>query len=151
MNDSCHHRRTKRSKQLLSSFNDTSLSQPAFKDDKDFTVQVKTNCQNNRVYSKGLKCCVRPRRSFNKENKFSVKVMVSPAISWKGVILSFFPGEKRLKRSENLYLEHLQNEMIAPLEELFPNNVSIFIQDRAPSYIARKKYGVFSGPYFPIF
>ena len=64
--------------------------------------------------------------------------MVSPAITWKGGILSFFTGEKRLKRSENLYLEHLQNQMIPPLEVLFPDNVSIFIQDRAPSHIAKK-------------
>ena len=83
MNDSCRQRRTERSDQILQCFSDCSLSRLAFQDEKDFTVQVKTNRQNNHVYIKGRKYDVEPRKLFNAGNKFSVKVIVSATVTWK--------------------------------------------------------------------
>lgn len=119
------------------------LSQLAFQDGKDFTVQVKTNCQNNCVYSKSRNCDAEPRRLFNDGNKFSVKVMVSAAITWKGIIKPFFVREKVPEIDGNLYCEHLQNEMIPWLEEDFPNNDFIFIQETAP--FEARKFKLFEG------
>ena len=48
---------------------------------------------------------------------------------WKGVTGQFVVGEKGLNINGNMYLEYLQNKLMHSLEELFPNNDFIFIQD----------------------
>lgn len=55
-------RRTERSGQLLQRFNDCNLSGLAFQDEKDFTVQVKTNRLNYNVYAKSRKCDIEPMK-----------------------------------------------------------------------------------------
>ena len=62
-------------------FNDCSLPRIPFQNEKDFTVQVKINRQNNRVYSKDWEYDVEPRWLFNEGNKFPVKLMVSTGIT----------------------------------------------------------------------
>ena len=64
---------------LLNRFSEYSLPRLEL---QDFTLQIKTNRQNNRVYGRVLKKNVQPERLFNEGNKFSVKVMLSVAITW---------------------------------------------------------------------
>lgn len=64
-------------------------------------------------------------------------MMVSAAITWEGISGPLLL-EKSLKINGNLYLEHSQNEMTPSLEESFPNNNFIFLQDSVPSHCARK-------------
>ena len=47
-----------------------------FQDEKDFSLQVPTNRQNNQVYFNGPKKDVQLERLYSEENKFSKKVMV---------------------------------------------------------------------------
>ena len=62
MDSGCGNRRLERCSNLAKRFSVHSLPRLAFQDEKDFTVQVKTNRQNNRVYSRGAKGDVDPER-----------------------------------------------------------------------------------------
>lgn len=64
--------------------------------------------------------------------------MVSAAMTWKGISGQFFVGKKRSKKSENLFLEHLKNEMTPSLEQLCPTNDFILIREGATSNRVRK-------------
>ena len=127
MNDSFRQRRIERSSQLFQRFNDRNLPRLPFQDEKDSTVNIKTNHQNHRVYSKGWKCDFDPGRLFNERNKLFVKVMLLAAITWKGITGLIFFGSEGLKINGSLHFKLLQNEMIPPLEDLFPNNDFILI------------------------
>ena len=62
MNSVCHKRRAKRVEKLLQRFPIHSLPRLMFHDEKDFSFQVPTNRQNNRVYFNGPKKDVQPER-----------------------------------------------------------------------------------------
>ena len=85
-------RRAERAGKLLQRFCIHSLLRFVFQDEKDFSLQVPTNRQNNRVYFNGPKKDVQRERLYSEENKFSNKVMVFAVITWKGVSHSFFIG-----------------------------------------------------------
>lgn len=137
MNEGCRMRRALRASNLLSRFSVHSLPRLAFQDEKDFTIQVKTNRQNNRVYGRGLKKNIDPRRLYNESNKFTVKVMVSAVITWKGVSPPFFVGQAGLKVDSHRYLAHLQNDLMPAIEKMYPNKDFTFVQDSAPSHRAK--------------
>ena len=81
MNSACHKRRAERAGKLLSIH---SLPRLVFQDENDFSLQVPTNRQNNRVYLNGPKKDAQPERLYREGNKFSKKVMVSAVKTWKG-------------------------------------------------------------------
>ena len=62
----------------------------AYQDEKDFTVEVLTNIQNNIVYFKGKKDQVPDENRFHQANKQSIKVMVSAFLTWNGATKPFF-------------------------------------------------------------
>ena len=68
-----------------------------FQDEKDFSLQVQTNRQNNQVYFNGPKKDVQPECLYREENKFLKKVMVFAVITWKGVSQPFFIGGNGIK------------------------------------------------------
>ena len=74
---------------------------------------------------------------FHEGNKFTKKVTVSSVVSWNGISKPFFVGESNLKPNSRSHLEHLRNDLIPPIKELYPNNNFIFIQDSAPSHRAK--------------
>jgi transposase len=137
MNSGCRERRVERSINLLNRFSPHSLPRLAFQDEKDFTLQVPTNRQNNRVYSRGLKRDIQPERLFHEGNKFMRKIMVSAIMTWKGMIGPFFVADKDIKVNSVSYLKHLKNDLIPALETLYPRNDFIFVQDSAPSHRAK--------------
>ena len=77
MNLACRKRRAECTGKLLQRFSIHSLPRLVFQDEKDFSLQVPTNCQNKRVYSNGPKKDVQPERLYSEGNKFLKKVMVS--------------------------------------------------------------------------
>ena len=87
-----------------------------FQDEKDFSLQVPTKRQNNRVYFNGPKKDVQPERLYSEGNKFSEKVMVSTLITWKGVSQPFFIGGNVIKVNRASYLNHLHDDLI-PADE----------------------------------
>ena len=105
-----------------------------FQDEKDFSLQVPTNRQNNRVYFNGPKKDVQPEHLYSEGNKFSKKIMVSAMITWKGVSQPFFIGGKGIKVNGTSYMKHLRDVLIRPVEAMYPNKDFIFVQDTAPSH-----------------
>ena len=89
MNSACRKRRVERAGKLLQCFSIHSLPRLVFQDEKDFSLQVPTNRQNNRVYFNGPKKDVQPERLYSEGNKFLKKVMVFAVIPGK-VLVSLF-------------------------------------------------------------
>ena len=121
MNSACRKRRAKRAGKLLQRFSIHSLPWPMFKDEKDFSLQVPTNCQNNQVYFNGPQKDMQPERLYNKGNKFSKKVMVSAVITWKGVSQPFFIGGNGIKVNGASYLKHVSDDLIPVVEAMYLN------------------------------
>ena len=48
-----------------------------------------------------------------------------------------FVGGSYLKSDSRSYLEHLKNDLIPVMKEIYPNNNFIFMQDTAPSHRAK--------------
>ena len=88
MNSACCKRRAERTGKVLQRFSIHSLPRLVFQDEKDFSLQVPTNCQNNQVCFNGPKKDVQPERLYSEGNKFSNKVIVSVVTTWKDVRLS---------------------------------------------------------------
>ena len=101
---------------LLQRFSFHSLPRLMFQDEKDFSFQVQTNRQNNRVYFNGPKKDVQLERVYNEGNKFSEKVMVSTLRTWKGVSQPFFIDGNVIKVNGASYLNHIRDDLI-PADE----------------------------------
>ena len=72
MNSACHKRRAEQAGKLQY-FSIHSLPQLMFQDEKDFSLQVPTNCQNNQVYFNGPNKDVQLERLYSEGNKFYEK------------------------------------------------------------------------------
>ena len=91
-------RRTKRAGSLSDRFRKShSVEECVWRDEKDFTLEVPLNSQNNRVYGFENKYNVQDNRLFHHTNRQSLKVMVSACVTWKGATKPFFVNDKGLK------------------------------------------------------
>ena len=100
-----------------------------FQDEKDFSLLVPTNRQNNRVYFNGPKKDVQQERLYSEGNKFAKKVKVSVMITWKGVSQLFFIGGNGIKVNGASYLKHLRDDLIPAVEAIYPNKDFTFVQE----------------------
>ena len=82
-------------------------------DEKDFTLDVPVNLQNDRVYGKGKKSDVPDENLFASTNKMSRKVMVSAAISWYGATKPFFVNENGIKVNKENYCKYLKKTVVS--------------------------------------
>ena len=112
MNSACQKRRTQRVGKLFQRFSIHSLPRLVFQDKNNFSLEVPTNRQNNRVYFNGRKKDVQLERLYSKGNKFLKKVMVSTVITWKGVSQTFFICGNGIKVNGASYLKHLRDDLI---------------------------------------
>ena len=119
MNSACRKRRAELARKLLQRFSIHSLPRLVFQDEKDFSLQVPTNRQNNQVYFNGPNKDVQPERLCSEGNKFWKKVMVSALITWKGVSQPFFMGGNGIKVKGASYLNHLQDDLIPAVEAMY--------------------------------
>ena len=134
MNSACRKRRAECARKFPQSFSIHSLLRLMFQDEKDFSLQVSTNRQNNRVYFNGPKKEVQPERLYSEGNKFLKKVMVSAMITWKGVSQPSFIGGNGIKVNGASYLKHPRDDLIPAVEAMYPNKDFTFVQDSAPSH-----------------
>ena len=83
LNNVTRERRTIRSRNLAESFdcNPRLVEKFAYQDEKDFTLKVPTNIQNNRVYLQGKKDQAPDENLFHQKNKQFIKVMVSACLT----------------------------------------------------------------------
>ena len=80
-----------------------------WQDEKDFTLDVPVNLQNDRVYGKGKESDVQDENFFVSTKKMSRKVMISAAISWYGAKKPFFVNENGIKVNTANYFKYLKN------------------------------------------
>ena len=84
MNNGCCNRRYAQAIALAEKFecNTSMIEKTVWYDEKDFTLDVPINIQNDQVYRKGKISDVPDENLFASTNKMSGKLMVSAAISW---------------------------------------------------------------------
>ena len=92
MNDGCCNRRYAHAIALAEKFdwNTRMIEKIVWQDEKDFTLDVAVNLQNDQVYGKRKKSNVPDENLFASTNKMSKKVMVSTAISWNSTTKLLF-------------------------------------------------------------
>ena len=73
------------------------IEKTAWQNEKDFTLDVPVNLQNERVYEQRKKSDVLDENLFASAKEMSRKVMVSAAISWYGTTKPFFVNENGTK------------------------------------------------------
>ena len=129
-------RRLERSRQLLKRFPFWKVKKLVFSDEKDFTLQVPNNRQNNRLFTKGKKSDVSSNRLYHPKNRQSLKLMVSAGVSWNGVTKPLFINPQVSKVDSVYYTNYLEKILIPSCQELYPNNDFIFMQDGASSHTA---------------
>ena len=87
-----------------------------FQDEKNFSLQVPINRQNNRVYFDVPAKDVQLERLYSEGNKCLKKFVVSAIITWKGVSQPFFIGGNGIKVKGASYLKHLRDDLIPAFE-----------------------------------
>ena len=93
VNANARHSRKTRSQVPYRRFSVATVKKIIFTDEKDFTLEVPTNRQNDRVYAKGRKSDICPNRLYHHRNRFSKKLMVSAVVSWNWKTKIFFSGK----------------------------------------------------------
>ena len=121
MNNGTRDRSTIRSGNLAEHFdcNPRLLEKFVFQDQKDFTLEVTTNVQNNRVYFKGTKDQVPDNNLFHRTNKQSIRVMISACLTWNGATKPFFVNGCGVKVNAQTYKQHLQKELLSAVQRLY--------------------------------
>ena len=127
-------RRLVRARALLQRFPNWRVKKIVFQDEKDFTLEVPTNRQNNRIYIRGKKSEVDPKRLYHEGNRQSLKLMVSCCASYNGVTKPFFIDPQQAKVTGAYYTRHLERDLLPECGKLYPENDYIFVQDGATSH-----------------
>ena len=89
-------KRKTRCRLLLNRFTAEKVKNIIFTDEKDFTLEVARNRQNDRVYGK-RKRDIAPNRLYHETSRFTKNVMVSAVVSWKGKTRIHFIDTERTK------------------------------------------------------
>ena len=86
------------------------------KDEKDFTLEVPVNLQNDHVFGKGKKSDNPDENLLSSTNKMLKKVVIFPAISRYGVTKSFSVNNNGIKVSKENYCQNLRKELFPTVE-----------------------------------
>jgi len=129
-------RRKTRCKSLYDRLSTEDVRKIVFTDEKDFTLEVAKNTQNDRVYGFRKKE-IDPSRLYHETSRFSKKVMVSAGISWEGKTQIHFINTKTAKVNSESYINLLNNGLLPDCRRLYPDEDYIFQQDGAPSHTSR--------------
>ena len=136
MNEGTRTRRVERATGLLEKFekNPRIIERAVFQDESDFPLEIPLNSQNDRVYYKGQKKNVPDENLFHPTNRQSLKVMVSAALTWHGITKPIFVNRQGLKVNAKNYRKHLKNQLFPAINQVYPRENWIFIQDGASSH-----------------
>ena len=85
-----------------------------WQDEKDFTLDVPVNLQNDREYEKGKKSDDPNEHLFASTNKTSRKVMVSTEVSYNGGTKPFSVDENDIKVNKENYYKQLFPAILFP-------------------------------------
>ena len=126
-----------RSKNLDKRFTKKDVERMIFTDEKDFTIKVPRNRQND-VYGHTCKKKEIPvGRLYHETSRFSKKVMVSAGVSMGGKTRIHFIDTSKTKVNSECYIKQLDDNLLPDCRTLYPDNDFIFQQDGAPSHSSR--------------
>ena len=136
MNGVCRNRRYTRAIALAEKFERSTgmIEKTLWQDERDFTLDVHVNLQNDQVCGKGKKSNVPDENLFVSTNKISRKVIVPTAISWYSTMKPFFVNENGIKVNKENCCKHLKKQLFPAIKKLVKHNDWIFVQDSAPSH-----------------
>ena len=127
--------RKTRCRLLLNRFTAEKVKNIIFSDEKDFTLEVARNRQNDRVYGK-RKRDIAPNRLYHETSRFTKKVMVSAGVSWKGKTRIQFIDTECTKVNSESYTNLLEIGL-PDCRRLYPNGDWVFQQDGAPAHSSK--------------
>ena len=104
------------------------IKKTVWQDEKDFTLEVPVNLQNDRVYGEEKKSDIPDENLLIMTNKISKKVMISAAILWNGATKSFLLSNNGIKVNKENYL---RKELFLAVKKV---DHWIFAQDGTPSH-----------------
>jgi len=120
VNANARHSRKTRSQALYRRFSVATVKKLIFTDEKDFTLEVPTNRQNDRVYARGRKSDICPNILYHHRNRFSNKLMVSAGVSWNGKTEFFFIDPRKTKVNQKTYIDFLKTSLLPECRRLYP-------------------------------
>ena len=129
-------KRKTRCRLLLKRFTAEKVKNIIFTDEKDFTLEVARNRQNDRIYGK-RKRDIAPNRLYHETSRFTKKVMVSAGVSWKGETRIHFIDTERTKVNSESYTNLLEIGLLPDCRRLYPNGDWVFQQDGAPAHTSK--------------
>ena len=120
-------KRKTRCRLLLNRFTAEKVKNIIFTDEKDFTLEVARNWQNDWVYGK-WKRDIAPNRLYHEASRFTKKVMVSAGVSWKGKTRIHFIDTERTKVNSESYKNVLEIGLLPDCRWLYLNGDWVFIR-----------------------
>lgn len=134
MNASAQQRRAERAEFLRASVTEQDLPFMVFYDEKDLTLERPINRQTDRVCGQGVrKRDVSPERLFHQTSRFSKKIMVCGAVSYRGLSKLVVVDPAKTKIDSEAYQVVLK-KILPSVRKLYPADDWIFVQDSAPSH-----------------
>ena len=127
--------RKTRCRLLLNRFTAEKVKNIIFSDEKDFTLEVARNRQNDRVYGK-RKRDIAPNRLYHETSRFTKNIMVSAGVSWKGKNRIHFIDTECTKVNSESYTNLLEIGL-PDCRRLYPNGDWVFQQDGAPAHSSK--------------
>lgn len=135
-NTNVREKRKTRCRNLYERYSTEDVKKIVFTDEKDFTLEVARNRQNDRVYG-ARKKDIPVARLYHESSRFSKKIMVSAGVSWSGKTDIYFIDTKTTKVDSERYIKLLDEGLLPDCRKLYPNDDFIFQQDGATSHTSR--------------
>ena len=129
-------KRETQSKNLDKRFIKKDVEQMIFSDEKNFTIEVARNRQNDVVYGHKKKE-IPVGRLYHETSRFSKKVMVSTGVSMREKTRIHFIDTSKTKVNSECYIKLLDKNLLPDCRTLYPDNDFIFQQDGSPSHTSR--------------
>ena len=107
-----------------------------FTDEKDFTLEVARNRQNDVVYGKS-KMDMPISSLYHETSRFTKKIMVSGGVSWNGKAKIHFIDTTKTKVNSENYQKLLEDGLLPDCRHLYPQDNYIFQQDGATSHTSK--------------
>ena len=125
-----------RSKNLVKRFTKRDVERMIFTDEKDFTIEVARNRQNDIVYGHKKKE-IPVGWLYHKTSRYSEKVVVSAGVSMRGKTRIHFIDTSKTKVNSECYIKLLDDNLLPDCRTLYPDNDFIFQKDGAPLHTIR--------------
>lgn len=129
-------KRKTRCRNLYRKYSNEEVKKIVFTDEKDFTLEVARNRQNDRVYG-ARKKDISANRLYHQSSRFTKKVMVSAGVCWNGKTDIYFLDTRTTKVNSVTYMKLLEEGLLPDCRRLYPNEGFIFQQDGATSHTSR--------------